>query len=121
MWAVQTLRLYLEIERFTVKTVYNSVHWLMKITEPSESLVGWTLHISESDCDTRYVKIAKHSLADCITRTLSGDDTTVDTDQALPCFLSEPEGSEDNPEDEESVPVDTRVINSIFSWGYRPT
>lgn len=56
VWASQILRTYLERERFTINEEHSSIRWLMEITEPTDRLARWLLHILESDSDIRYAK-----------------------------------------------------------------
>lgn len=91
----------------------------MNITEPSGLLARWKLRISElvfdtRAFDTRDLKRIKYSLADCMSGTPTTVHTNVEVGQDIPSFLVELVGFDDNFESNEPVPVDTRVVNSIF-------
>ena len=67
-WAIHTLRLYLERERFTVNTDHHSLRWLMNLFDASGRLARWRLHLAEHDFDVTYVKGIKNCLADALSR-----------------------------------------------------
>lgn len=107
-------------ERFSININHNSLRSLRNITEPSGGLAPWRLRISEIDYDTRYVKDIKHPLADCKSRIPTTADATAEMDQDTPCFLAGPAGFEDDPKNDESIPVGPRVMVSIFQLKLPP-
>ena len=60
LWAVQTLRLYLERERLTVNTDHHSLRWLMILADASGRLARWRLYLAEYDFDVNYLKRIKN-------------------------------------------------------------
>lgn len=82
----------------------------MDITEPNGRLARWPLRISEFDYDNRYIREAKTSLFDCISRICTDGKTTV---VDIPCFIVEPRSSGESLGDEKAVPVETCGIGSM--------
>lgn len=56
-----------------------------------------------------------------MSRLLSSGEITVEMDQEIFCFLAEPESLGEIPEDDEPVPINTRVIGSLFQLKRRKT
>lgn len=49
IWAVQTLRPYLERTRFTINSDHHALKWLMNIKEATGRLARWRLRLAEFD------------------------------------------------------------------------
>ncbi|CDF38508.1 unnamed protein product [Chondrus crispus] len=47
VWAVRTLRPYIEGTKFTVRTDHDALRWLMSLTESSGRLTRWRLRLAE--------------------------------------------------------------------------
>ena len=86
VWAIQTLRPYLERERFTVNTDHHSLRWVMNLVDASGRLARWRLRFAEYDFDVTYVKGIKNFLADALSRIPSTGGTTVPVDEEIPCY-----------------------------------
>ncbi|CDF40057.1 unnamed protein product [Chondrus crispus] len=86
VWAVQTLRPYLERERFTVNSDHHSLRRLMNLADASGRLARWRLRLAEYDSDVTYVKGIKNCLADALSRIPSTGGTTVPIDEEIPCY-----------------------------------
>ena len=54
VWALGTLRPYLQGEAFIVHSDQASLRWLMEISEPSGRLMRWRLRLSEFDFVVKY-------------------------------------------------------------------
>lgn len=54
VWAVRTLRPYIEGTRFTVQTDHNALRWLLSLTETSGRLIRWGLRLAEYDFTIEY-------------------------------------------------------------------
>ncbi|CDF33132.1 unnamed protein product [Chondrus crispus] len=89
VWAIQTLRPYLERERFTVNTDHHSLRWLMNLADASGRLARWRLRLAEFDFDITYVKGIKNCLADALSRIPSRGGTTMVLAQRSEPFCKE--------------------------------
>ena len=49
VWAITSLRPYIEGTSFTVRTDHDSLRWLMNLTESSGRLTRWRLRLAEFD------------------------------------------------------------------------
>ena len=109
VWAIQTLRPYLERERFTVNTDHHSLRWLMNLADVSGRLSRWRLRLVEYDFDVTYVKGIKNCLADALSRIPSTGGTTVPVDEEIPCYAVM--DFDDDPQHEEEMydPMDVEV------------
>ena len=56
VWAVKTLRPYLQGKHFTVHSDHASLRWLLEVAEPSGRLTRWRLRLGEFDCTVKYKK-----------------------------------------------------------------
>ena len=54
VWAVTTLRLYIEGLKFTIRTDHDALRWLTTLTDSSGRLMRWRLRLSESDFTITY-------------------------------------------------------------------
>ena len=53
VWAIQTLRPYLQNQHFVVNSDQGSLRWLMNIDDPSGRLMRWRLRLGEFDFDVQ--------------------------------------------------------------------
>ena len=83
VWAVTTLRPYIERETFTVRTEHDALRWLMTLTDSSGRLMRWRLRLSEFDFTIQYRPGIIHQVPDALSRLIS------------------PRGNEDSPVDDE--------------------
>ena len=54
VWAVRTLRPYVEGTKFTVRTYHDALQWLMSLTESSGRITRWRLRLAEYDFTIQY-------------------------------------------------------------------
>ena len=94
VWAVQTLRPYLERERFVINTDHHALKWLLNIADASGRLARWRLRLSEFDFEVQYVKGTKNTLADAMSRLPTTGGTSVPTDEEIPCFFIDADGDD---------------------------
>ena len=83
VWAVNTLRPYLEDETFTVRTYQGAQRWLMTLTDSSGRLMRWRLRLSEFDFTIEYRPGIVHRVPDALYHIISS------------------QGNEDRPVDDE--------------------
>ena len=95
VWALTTLRPYLQGVQFTVYSDQASLRWLMTIAEPSGRLMRWRLRLSEFDFVVLYKKGKINTQADALSRLPTSGDTTSEIDDEIPCFKLEEEEEED--------------------------
>ena len=100
VWALTTLRPYLQGEKFTVHTDQSSLRWLMEITDPSGRLMRWRLRLSEFDFVVKYKKGLLNMQADALSRLPTDGVTQVEFDEEIPCYtVDEQIGEADEEED----------------------
>ena len=91
VWAVRTLRPYVEGTQFTVQTDHNALQWLMFLTESSGRLTRWRLRLAEYDFTIQYRPGSVHQVPDALSRLVSTrvtDDPrpVVEVDDDIPTF-----------------------------------
>ena len=91
VWAISTLRPYLERTRFTVYTYHESLKWLLNLTasESKGRLARWRLRLSEFDFVVTYKKGTKNNIADALSRIPTSGETNVVQSHELPVFTAE--------------------------------
>ena len=91
VWAVRTLRPYVEGTKFTVQTDHDALRWLMFLTESSGRLTRWRLRLAEYDFTIQYRPGRVHQVPDALSLIVSprvADDPrpTVEGDDDIPTF-----------------------------------
>lgn len=56
VWAIQTMRLYIQSEQFIVCSGQPSLRWLMEISEPDGYLMCWRMRLTELGSDVKNKK-----------------------------------------------------------------
>ena len=87
VWAVTTLRPYLQGKNVIVHTDHSALRCLLQISEPSGRLMRWCLRLSEFDFEIRYKKGKLNTQADALSRLQTLGETTEELDEYLPCFV----------------------------------
>ena len=82
VWAVTSLRPYIEGTRFTVRTDHDSLRWLMNFTEATGRLCRWRLRLDQFEFDIEYRPGRVHQVPDALSRLLTprASDETIDDD-----------------------------------------
>ena len=91
VWAVRTLRPYVEGTRFTVRTDHDALRWLMSLTDSSGRLTRWRLRLAEYDFTIQYCPGRVHQVPDALSRLISprvADDPrpVFEVDDDIPTF-----------------------------------
>ena len=86
VWEAQILRPYLERSHFELYTDLIALKWMMNLTDASGRLARWRLRLLEFDFTVQYKKGAKNTIADCISRVPTFNETTKVPDATVPCF-----------------------------------
>ena len=68
VWAVLTLRSYLEGAKFLVRTDHNALRWMMTLNEPNGRLMIWRLRLMEFDYEITYRPGRVHQVPDALSR-----------------------------------------------------
>lgn len=89
VWAQQTMRLYLQGERFILHLDQVLLQWLTGTTEPSGQLMRWKLRLSKITFDTEYKKENLNIQAYALFRLKSLRHTTVALDKDIPTYPDE--------------------------------
>ena len=71
VWAVRTLRPYVEGTRFTVRTDHDALRWLMSLTKSSGRLTRCRLRLAEYDFTIQYRPGRVHQVPDALSRLIS--------------------------------------------------
>ena len=66
VWAITTLRPYIEGTKFTVRTDHDLLRWLLALTEPSGRLMRWRLRLSEFNFKIVYRPGRVHQVPDAL-------------------------------------------------------
>ena len=88
VWALATLRPYLQGEDFIADSDHTALRWLMDIAEPSGRVMRWRLRLSEFDFQVEYKKGKLNTQADALSRLATNGETTIDIDDDIPCFMT---------------------------------
>ena len=87
IWAVLTLRPYLEGSHFIVRTDHNALRWMMTLNDPTGRLMRWRLRLLEFDYEIVYRPGRVHQVPDALSRLIrAGEDEEEDIDEELPTF-----------------------------------
>lgn len=113
VWAVQTLRPYLERTRFTINYDYPALKWLMNIKEASGRLARWRLRLAEFDYEVSYIKGIKNSHGDARSRLPTTGGTQTRIDDEIPCYYVEPHSDEEADKSPLNEPV--KVPHECFT------
>ena len=123
VWALGTLRPYLQGESFIVHSDQASLRWLLEVSEPSGRLMRWRLRLSEFDFAVKYKKGTANTQADALSRLPTTGYTSVEVDEEIPCFTTEePNTAQESPTGSHACPgLATRVPAGSPLRGGRPT
>ena len=88
VWAVTSLRPYLEGTRFTVRTDHDALRWLMSLTETSGRLTRWRLRLAEFDFTIVYRPGRTHQVPDALSRLVRPHASQTPVDDEVPTFES---------------------------------
>lgn len=75
VWAITSLRPYIEGTRFTVRTDHDALRWLMSLSESSGRLTRWRLRLAEFDFVIQYRPGRVHQVPDALSRLEPGPNT----------------------------------------------
>lgn len=89
MWAVRTLRPYVEGTKFTVRTDHDTLRWIISLTESSGRPTRWQLRLAEYDFTIQYRPGRVHQVPDALSRLISLKDSddprrVVEVDDEIP-------------------------------------
>ena len=86
VWAVTTLRPYIEGTRFTVRTDHDRLRWLMNFTDANGRLCRWRLRLLQYDFDIEYRPGRVHQVPDALSRLLTPAAAKGPVDDDIPTF-----------------------------------
>ena len=91
VWAILTLRPYLEGRRFIIRTDHHSLRWVLNLADAQGRLARWRLRLQEFDYEVHYLPGRSHHGADMMSRLQSTDPSLCDPksplDTDIPCFV----------------------------------
>lgn len=73
VWAVQSLRVYLEDKPFEIETDHAPLQWLQRSKLSNQRLLSWSLLLQEFVFSIRYIRSTQNSVADSLSRMCSDD------------------------------------------------
>ena len=86
VWAVLSLRPYLEGSHFIVRTDHSALRWMMTLNDPTGRLMRWRLRLLEFDYEVVYRPGRVHQVPDYLSRLERNDEYESDVDDELPTF-----------------------------------
>ena len=90
VWAVTTLRPYIEGQKFTVRTDHDALRWLLTLSDPSGRLMRWRLRLSEFDFEIQYRPGRVHQVPDALSRLITPGSDSRPVDDEIPTFGDHP-------------------------------
>lgn len=66
VWAVLLLREYFKNTRFTIKTGYASLNWILNLMGSTGTVMSWRPRLPENESDVFHRKRFKHKAADAL-------------------------------------------------------
>ena len=114
VWAVLTLRPYLEGTRFTIRTDHLALKWLMNLSDASGRLQRWRLRLQPFEYDIVHRPGVKHQAADALSRLPTTGTDQTDLDDEIPtvaAVLKGPMVHQDEPE-WEIIPFDSQPLSA---------
>ena len=88
VWAVTSLRPYIENTKFTVRTDHDCLRWLMNLTESTGRLTRWRLRLSEFEFVIEYKPGKKNQVADALSRLIRPRGADEPIDDVVPVFVT---------------------------------
>ena len=73
MWAVLTLRPYIEGTHVKVRTDHAALKWMLTVNDPTGRLMHWSLRLMEFDYEILYRLGRVHQVPDAFSRLLQPD------------------------------------------------
>jgi RNase H-like domain found in reverse transcriptase len=89
VWAILTLRPYLEGQRFLVRTDHHSLRWVLNLADAQGRLARWRLRLLEFDLEVEYAPGKEHHAADTMSRLLPPACIEPPLDTTIPCFATQ--------------------------------
>ena len=87
VWAVQLLRPYLEGTHFDLYTDHHAMRWILSDSDHSGRLARWILRLLEFDFTVTYMKGAKNTIEDAISRLPTYGEAKLAPDTEVPCYF----------------------------------
>ena len=86
VWAITSLRPYVEGLKFHVRTDHDALRWLLTLTDSSGRLLRWRLRLAEFDFTVTYRPGRVHQVPDALSRLESEFDDGQPVDDDVPTF-----------------------------------
>ena len=86
VWAITTLRPYIEGQKFVVRTDHDALRWLLTLSDPSGRLMRWRLRLSEFDFEIKYRPGRVHQVPDALSRLITPGSDPKPVDDEIPTF-----------------------------------
>ena len=86
VWAITTLRPYIEWQTFVVRTDHDALRWLLTLSDPSSRLMRWRLRLSEFDFEIQYRPGRVHQVPDALSRLITPESDPKPVDDEIPTF-----------------------------------
>ena len=86
VWAITTLRPYIEGQKFVARTDHDALRWLLTLSDPSGRLMRWGLRLSEFDFEIQYRPGRVHQVPDALSRLITPGSDPKPVDDEIPTF-----------------------------------
>ena len=86
VWAITTLRPYIEGQKFVVRTAHDALRWLLTLSDPSGRLMRWRLRLSEFDFEIQYRPGRVQQVPDALSRLITPGSDPKPVDDEIPTF-----------------------------------
>ena len=86
VWAITSLRPYIEGTKFNVRTDHDALRWLMSLTDSSGRLTRWRLRLAEFDFQIEYRPGRVHQVPDALSRLITPRVPQNEIDDDVPTF-----------------------------------
>ena len=87
VWAIFTLRPYLEMKQFTLRTDHDSLRWILNLSDATGRLARWRLRLADYDYTVEHRRGIVHQAADALSRLPSDGMDETPLDDEIPLFL----------------------------------
>ena len=86
VWAITTLRPYIEGQKFVVRTDHDALRWLLTLSDPSGRMMRWRLRLYEFDFEIQYRPGRVHQVPDALSRLITPGSDPKPVDDEIPTF-----------------------------------
>ena len=86
VWAITTLRPYIEPQKLVVRTYHDALRWLLTLSDPLGRLMRWRLRLSEFDFEIQYRPGRVHQVPEALSGLITPGSDPKPFDDEIPTF-----------------------------------